>query len=176
MAGHITFITGGARSGKSRYAQQTACALSSNPLYVATARIADEDFEARVQRHRGDRPPEVWTSLEEDKFPSRLDLSGRTVVLDCTTLWLTNFCSDHQWQCEQAFEAWRTEADCLLSRPFHHLLIISNELGMGLHADTEIGRKFTDVAGWANQHLAARAHTAIMMVSGLPLYLKKTDP
>ena len=86
----MIFITGGARSGKSRYAQQLALEQSANPVYVATARIWDDEFRERIDRHRRDRD-ERWTSLEEEKFLSRLPLQGQTAVIDCVTLWITNF-------------------------------------------------------------------------------------
>ena len=86
----LVFITGGARSGKSRYAQTLALQHSGQPVYVATARIWDEDFRQRVDRHRQDRDAR-WTSMEEEKQLSKLPLQGRTVVIDCVTLWITNF-------------------------------------------------------------------------------------
>ncbi|HEY4337256.1 MAG TPA: bifunctional adenosylcobinamide kinase/adenosylcobinamide-phosphate guanylyltransferase, partial [Puia sp.] len=89
----MTFITGGARSGKSRYAQELALRRSGNPVYVATARIWDAEFGQRVDRHRRDRD-QRWTLLEEEKWLSRLPLAGKVAVIDCVTLWITNFFSD----------------------------------------------------------------------------------
>src|SRR5258707_13485636 len=90
----LTFITGGARSGKSRYAQELALQLSDEPVYVATSRKwDDEEFRQRVLRHQQERTL-CWTTLEEEKYLSRLELGGKVVVIDCITLWLTNFFID----------------------------------------------------------------------------------
>ena len=89
----IYYITGGTRSGKSSYAQKLALSLSDNPVYLATARKWDADFEQRIKRHQEDRD-ERWENIEEERHPSNLSLQGRVVVLDCVTLWLTNFFSD----------------------------------------------------------------------------------
>ena len=89
----IILITGGARSGKSTYAEKLALSLSPNPVYLATARIWDEEFRKRVIHHQERRGPE-WTNIEEDKELSRHSLSGRTVLIDCITLWCTNFFFD----------------------------------------------------------------------------------
>lgn len=88
----IILITGGERSGKSMYAEQLALRLSEQPVYMATARIWDEEFRQRVHIHRERRGPQ-WTNIEEEKYLSRHDLRGRTVLVDCVTLWTTNFFS-----------------------------------------------------------------------------------
>ena len=166
----LVFITGGARSGKSRYAQELALQHSGQPVYVATARIWDEDFRQRVDRHRQDRDAR-WTSLEEEKHLGRLPLQGRTAVIDCVTLWITNFFSDLRYDIDACFASCKAEIDALLEQDAH-LIVISNEIGMGLHPHTESGRKFTDLQGWVNQYLAARANEVILMISGLPLTVK----
>ena len=166
----LTFITGGARSGKSRYAQQLALSRSGNPVYVATARIWDAEFKQRVDRHREDRD-ERWTLLEEEKWISRLPLAGKVAVIDCITLWITNFFSDRKYDLDACLADCEQEIEGLL-RQDTGLIIISNEIGMGLHADTVSGRKFTDLQGWINQSLAAKADEVIFMVSGLPLKIK----
>lgn len=167
----IVFITGGARSGKSRFAQEMALRLSAEPVYLATARIWDEDFQERVNRHKAERGPE-WTNYEGYKDLQQLSLQGRVVVIDCVTLWLTNFYMDYEHDLEQSLQAFKQEISQLVTLDAT-FIIISNELGMGLHADTAMGRKFTDLQGWANQHVASLADEAIFMVSGLPLYLKR---
>ena len=86
----IILITGGQRSGKSQYAERLALSLSPNPVYVATAHIWDDEFRQRVEKHQERRGPE-WTNIEEEKFLSRHDLTGRVAVIDCITLWCTNF-------------------------------------------------------------------------------------
>lgn len=169
-AGTLIFITGGARSGKSRYAQELALQLSPSPVYVATARRWDDDFQQRIQRHQHDRD-ERWTSLEEEKFISRLDLTGKVAVIDCVTLWLTNFFVDTQYDIAQCLTACKQEIQQLLQQTGTYL-IISNEIGMGVHAETAIGRKFTDLQGWANQYIASVANKVVFMVSGIPMQIK----
>jgi adenosylcobinamide kinase/adenosylcobinamide-phosphate guanylyltransferase len=164
------FITGGARSGKSRYAQQLALQLSNNPVYLATARRWDDDFEKRIQRHRAERD-DRWTSIEEEKSISSLSLSGKVIVMDCVTLWLTNFFTDNNYDVESSLQQCQAEID-KLDTATNTFIIISNEIGMGTHAETEIGRKFTDLQGWMNQYIAEKAGKVVFMVSGIPVTLK----
>jgi adenosylcobinamide kinase/adenosylcobinamide-phosphate guanylyltransferase len=166
----LYYISGGQRSGKSRYAQDLALQLSPSPVYLATSRAWDDDHRQRIARHISDRD-ERWTTLEEEKYLSRLDLTGRTVVLDCVTLWLTNFFTDTSYDVAESLRQAKAEFDHLMQQDCT-LLVISNEIGMGLHASNEAGRKFTDLQGWLNQHIAQRADRAIFMVSGLPLNVK----
>ncbi len=166
----LYYISGGQRSGKSHYAQQLALQLSERPVYLATSRLWDDDHRQRIARHVADRDAR-WTTMEEEKYLSRLDLTGRTVVLDCVTLWLTNFFTDAQYEVAATLQQAKDEFDKLL-RQDCTLVVISNEIGMGLHAPTEAGRKFADLQGWLNQHIAQRADRAIFMVSGLPLVVK----
>jgi adenosylcobinamide kinase / adenosylcobinamide-phosphate guanylyltransferase len=170
MSKRMIFITGGARSGKSRYAQELALRHSSHPVYVATARVWDEDFRQRIRLHQQDRD-DRWRSLEEERYLSRLPLDGEVAVIDCVTLWITNFFSETRGDVNASLEACRQEIDELAKRNAM-LIIISNEIGMGLHADTEPGRKFTDLQGWVNQYIAAAAQEVIFMVSGIPLTIK----
>ena len=170
----IIFITGGARSGKSRYAQQLALELSQAPVYLATARHWDDDFEKRIQRHQSERD-ERWTSIEEEKYISKLPLNGKVVVMDCVTLWLTNFFTDTKYDIESSLQQCKDEINGL-DTVNNTFIIISNELGMGMHADTEIGRKFTDLQGWLNQYIAQKANKVIFMVSGIPMAIKAPNP
>jgi adenosylcobinamide kinase/adenosylcobinamide-phosphate guanylyltransferase len=167
----MIFITGGTRSGKSRYAQERAVLLSGEPVYVATARIWDEEFRLRVDRHRQDRD-DRWTLVEEEKYLGRLSLAGKTAVIDCVTLWINNFFSDLNYDAEASLAACRQEIDRLLEQEAR-LIIISNEIGMGMHAATDAGRRFTDLQGWVNQYLAGRADEVIFMISGIPFTVKQ---
>jgi adenosylcobinamide kinase/adenosylcobinamide-phosphate guanylyltransferase len=166
----IIFVTGGARSGKSRYAQELALQLSQQPVYVATARQWDAEFQQRIQRHQNDRD-ERWTSIEEEKHISQLDLQGKVAVIDCVTLWLTNFFIDNQYAIDQCLAECKQEIQNLQHQE-GTFIIISNEIGMGVHAETEIGRKFTDLQGWMNQYIAAEAKEVVFMVSGIPMKIK----
>ncbi len=164
------YISGGERSGKSSYAQQLAESLSDSPYYLATSRIWDDDFKDRVKRHVSDRD-ERWTTIEEEKNISAVVINNSTVVIDCVTLWLTNFFVDTDNDIEQCLTLAKEEI-VKLSQLQANIIIISNEIGMGLHAQTESGRKFTELQGWVNQFIAHKADKATFMVSGLPLTLK----
>lgn len=166
----IMLITGGQRSGKSRYAQDLALSLTPNPVYLATSRIWDEEFRQRVLRHQADRGPE-WTNMEEEKLLSRHDLTGRVVVIDCVTLWCTNFFFDNQGQVEASLEQIKREFDALV-RQDATFLFVTNELGLGGVPMDETQRKFTDLQGWVNQYIASKADKVVLMVSGIALKIK----
>ena len=166
----IYYISGGERSGKSSYAQKLAESLSETPIYLATSRIWDEDFKQRVDRHISDRD-ERWTTVEEEKWLSKVISEKQTVVIDCVTLWLTNFFVDTKYDIEKTLEIAKEEINKLVEIDAN-IIIISNEIGMGLHANSESGRKFTQLQGWTNQHIAKLADKATFMVSGLPLTSK----
>jgi len=166
----VYFITGGERSGKSRFAQQLALSLTNQPVYVATARKWDSDFEERIARHQQERDTR-WTNYEEEKHISCLPLHNRVAVIDCITLWLTNFYTDTQYDLAQSLQASQAELDALLSLPAD-LIIISNEIGMGVHAHTQTTRKFVELHGWINQHIATRADQVFLLVAGIPLKVK----
>ncbi len=166
----VYYISGGERSGKSRHAMELALGLSDNPVYLATSRKWDADFEQRVKRHQDERD-DRWENWEEEKSIGRLDISGRVVVLDCVTLWLTNYFFDLEQDVEACLEQAKQQLTSLFEQE-GTLIIISNEIGMGGHAESRIGRKFAELQGWTNQFIAQKADKAIFMVSGLPLQLK----
>jgi adenosylcobinamide kinase / adenosylcobinamide-phosphate guanylyltransferase len=164
------FIIGGQRSGKSRYAQILAEEKSGNPVYLATARVWDKDFERRVQRHRDDRGGQ-WVTIEEDKQLSKPDLNGKTVLLDCITLWLTNIFHDNGYRVDLSLSQAKEEWARFIVQDFR-LIVVSNELGMGIHPESESVRQFADLQGWMNQHIASQSDSVIMMVSGIPIKIK----
>ena len=166
----IHYITGGERSGKSGYAQRLALWLSNEPFYLATAKRWEDDFEQRVKRHIADRD-DRWTTIEEEKYIGNLDLDDKVVVNNWVTLWLTNWLIEEKNKVEKCLESCKRELDRFFNYKAE-LIIISNEIGMGVHAQTEIGRKFTELQGWINQFIAKRADRAVFMVSGLPMKLK----
>ena len=167
---HITFITGGQRSGKSSYAQKLAESQSENPIYLATARKWDRDFEKRIERHQNDRN-DKWQTIEEEKELGKLKLEGKIVVLDCITLWLTNIFHDFEFDVEISLDYAKNEWQQFVNQNFK-LIIVSNELGMGVHPEHEVARKFADLQGWMNQYIAKLADETFLMVSGLPLKVK----
>ncbi|WP_010521476.1 bifunctional adenosylcobinamide kinase/adenosylcobinamide-phosphate guanylyltransferase [Aquimarina agarivorans] len=166
----IHYISGGERSGKSNFAQQLALTFSQTPIYLATSRIWDSDHQKRINRHLADRD-ERWTSIEEEKQLVRVIEPKCTYVIDCVTLWLTNFFVDNKNDVDLALAEAKKEFNQLLTIDAN-IIIISNEIGMGIHAQTEVGRKFTELQGWMNQHIAKHADKATFMVSGLPMELK----
>ncbi len=167
---HIRLITGGARSGKSRFAQETAETESKNPVYLATARVWDEDFRCRIERHRKDRGPH-WINMEEEKRLSACEVEGQTVLLDCITLWLTNIYFDNHFDVDRSFEEATTEWDRFTEKEMN-LIVVSNELGMGVHPVEESARKFADLQGWMNQYIAKQAGEVYLMISGIPVKIK----
>lgn len=170
----IHLITGGERSGKSRYAQQQARELSNHPTYLATAvqLDSDPDFAQRIDRHRQERD-DRWTTVEEPLHLHRAFPPSGVVVVDCVTLWLNNWLSERQYDRDAAYTAARQEFDQMTTSTCS-LLIVTNEVGMGLHASTSVGRDFVELQGWINQYIAERAERVTLMVAGLPLVVKKS--
>ena len=168
--GSITLITGGQRSGKSSFAQRLALERSESPVYIATSRVWDDEHRRRIERHPADRGPQ-WTNIEEEKHPSVHDLGGRTVVVDCVTLWCTNFFFDLGGDTDRALAEAKAEFD-LLAAADADFIFVTNEIGLGGVSENALQRRFTDLQGWVNQYIAQRADAVYMMVSGLPLRIK----
>ncbi|MBG6062769.1 adenosylcobinamide kinase/adenosylcobinamide-phosphate guanylyltransferase [Flavobacterium sp. CG_9.1] len=167
----IHLITGGERSGKSSYAENLAKELSDKPMYVATARKWDAEFQKRIDRHQSDRD-ESWINIEKEKHLSEIDFMAKVAVVDCVTLWLTNFFVDTKNNVPLCLEQAKAEIDAIANQENAIIIIVTNEIGMGLHADTAIGRKFTALQGWMNQYIAQKADTVVLMVSGIPVKIK----
>lgn len=181
---HITLITGGQRSGKSSYAEQLVRSLSDHPIYMATAHIWDEEFRERVRMHQVRRGPE-WTNIEEEKTLSRHDVSGRVVLIDCCTLWATNYFTSASVSANGATD---DRAGSLpdvqrilteLKEEFDRFtqqdatfVFVTNEIGMGGTSANALQRRFTDLLGWFNQYVASKADEVVMMVSGIPVKIK----
>ena len=167
---HIVLVTGGQRSGKSKYAERLALSLAPNPVYLATARVWDDEFRQRVLRHQADRGPE-WTNIEEEKYLSHHNLNGRVVVIDCVTLWGTNFFFDNDSNVEKSLTELKEEFNRLTQQEAY-LIFVTNEIGLGGVSPDPVQRKFTDLQGWLNQHIASRADEVVLMVSGIPMKIK----
>ena len=166
----LILITGGQRSGKSNEAETMALSLSPNPVYLATAHIWDDEFRERVHKHQERRGPQ-WTNIEEEMELSRHDLSGRVVVIDCVTLWLTNFFFANDSDTNKSFELAKAEFD-KFTLPDATYIFVTNEIGSGGVSENNIQRKFTDLEGWMNQYIASKADEVILMVSGMPVKIK----
>lgn len=167
---HIILITGGQRSGKSEKAEEMALSMSNNPVYVATAKVWDDEFLLRVRRHQERRGPE-WNNIEEELFLSRHDLTGRVAVIDCVTLWLTNFFFFNGEDASRALEEAKKEFDAFTAADAT-FIFVTNEIGMGGVSENAMQRQFADLQGWMNQHIAEKADEVIMMVSGIAVKIK----
>ena len=166
MTQHL--ILGGARSGKSSYAEQCALNLSSTPVYIATATAEDKEMRARIARHQSDRA-KVWRLIEEplDLASAINNINDKSVVLvDCLSLWLSNCLHADIWQQH------KTEFLKQISSTQHDLILVSNEVGMGVVPMGELSRQFVDQAGWLHQALAEHCDAVTLIIAGLPQKLK----
>jgi adenosylcobinamide kinase/adenosylcobinamide-phosphate guanylyltransferase len=168
--GKITLVTGGQRSGKSSYAEKMALSLSEHPVYVATSRIWDEEHRRRIEIHKA-RRSEEWINIEEEKYLSRLALKGEVVLIDCVTLWATNFFFDSDANIEISLDELKTEFDVFTNQDAQ-FIFVTNEIGLGEMSQNQIQRKFADLLGWLNQHIASKADDICLMVCGIPLKIK----
>lgn len=161
----IIMVTGGQRSGKSMFAERMAKVLSDHPVYMATAHVEDGEFRERVRIHQARRGAE-WTTIEEERFLSRHTVKGRVVLVDCCTLWLTNFFSDASPLTEIEAEFDRLTAQDAT------FIFVTNEIGLGGTSVNEVQRRFTDMLGAFNQYVADRADEVYLLVSGIPMKIK----
>lgn len=175
----IILITGGQRSGKSSYAERLALELSPNPVYIATARVWDDEFRERVRRHQERRGPQ-WTNIEEERTLSRHDVTGRVVLVDCCTLWATNFFYANAMgkpegtlpDVDATLEEMKAEFDRFTSQDAT-FIFVTNEIGLGGTSTNAVQRRFTDLLGWLNQYIANKADEVVMMISGLNIKIKQ---
>jgi adenosylcobinamide kinase/adenosylcobinamide-phosphate guanylyltransferase len=167
--GSLTFLLGGARSGKSAEAERLVAALPAPWTYIATAQAFDAEMEGRIAQHRA-RRGEGWRTLE-----APLDLvralsespGGQPLLVDCLTLWLTNhMLADHDLEAECA------RLETILVAPKGLWFVVSNEVGLGIVPENALARRFRDTAGRLNQRVAALADHVILMVAGLPMKVK----
>ncbi|MBQ6917397.1 MAG: bifunctional adenosylcobinamide kinase/adenosylcobinamide-phosphate guanylyltransferase [Prevotella sp.] len=166
----IILITGGQRSGKSTKAEELALSLSTHPVYLATAHVWDEEFRERVRKHQERRGPE-WTNIEEEINLSNHDMTGRIVVIDCITLWLTNIFYQFDSEVDKVLESAKKEFDAFTQHDATYIFV-TNEIGLGGVSTNALQRKFTDLQGWMNQYVAQKADEVILMVSGIEVKVK----
>ena len=172
MAEEIILITGGARSGKSKYAEQRAAALGPRRLYVATAEAKDDEMAQRIAAHQK-RRGSAWRTVEE---PMRLAetlvaSNGRTdcALVDCLTLWLSNLIL----RGDESVEAKVENLVQTLPRLDFSVVLVTNEVGAGIVPDNPLARRFRDLAGWTNQRMALAANEVVFMVAGIPMFVNK---
>ncbi len=183
----IIFVTGGARSGKSHYAESVVKELGGNIGYIATAKVTDDDMAERVAHHRASRPKE-WPTFEQYKsFETLLGddgfMSCDTLILDCLTILITNnmFDFDVDYDSVPVKDVQKIEDQisdeivallAVVRNLEMNLVIVSNEVGLGVVPPYRLGNLFRDIAGRMNQMVAAEADEAYFIVSGLPMKLK----
>jgi len=173
MANKIYFITGGARSGKSAFAEKLALELAGRRAYIATAQALDEEMMAKIAKHRQDRG-KAWDTYEEPLAAAELlrKLSGRyeVALLDCLTLWLSNVMAHTDG--DGAVQS-RSEDLVKAIREFGGAcIVVSNEVGLGIVPDNPLARKFRDLAGMLNQKVAKAADEVYFTASGIPVKIK----
>jgi adenosylcobinamide kinase / adenosylcobinamide-phosphate guanylyltransferase len=171
------FVLGGARSGKSRYALDLAREIGGRAAVVATARAVDTDMAARIARHRSERPA-GWTTVEEPydvtATTRRAAASHELILLDCVTVWVANLIE--RGDDDATVLAAADDLAKLVRERLATFILVSNEVGEGVHPPTALGRRFGDLLGFVNQRLAAAADRVTLMVAGIPLTVKDTSP
>ena len=167
---HILFVIGGARSGKSRYAQARAEAMEGDLFYVATAEALDDEMAARIASHRADRGKR-WATIEAPlalaEVIARSSRPDTTLLVDCLTLWASNLMLHER---DIATETSRLVA--ALQAAAGRIILVTNEVGLGIVPDNALARRFRDTAGQINQSVAAVANEAMFLVAGLAMRVK----
>jgi len=166
----LTLVLGGARSGKSRYAESLIMALPPPWAYVATAEAGDAEMTERITAHRS-RRGSAWRTIEAPRDLNTALKSCETmpVLVDCLTLWLSNL-----MLAEADIEAEFARLDSTLAAVAAPVVVVTNEVGYGIVPDHPLGRRFRDLQGVLNQRIAARADRVVLVVAGLPLAVKGT--
>ncbi|HCW5140080.1 bifunctional adenosylcobinamide kinase/adenosylcobinamide-phosphate guanylyltransferase [Acinetobacter baumannii] len=168
----LQLILGGARSGKSRLAEQTAISMQLAVTYVATAQALDPEMQSRIAHHLNQRPA-LWSLVEEPLFLAKtlqkIDRPNQIILVDCLTLWLTNLLlledqNIQQFECEQLLK--------ILPTLESEVILVSNETGLGVVPLGEISRRFVDEAGRLHQALGQIANKVVFCVAGFPMILK----
>ncbi|MCY4149765.1 MAG: bifunctional adenosylcobinamide kinase/adenosylcobinamide-phosphate guanylyltransferase [Gammaproteobacteria bacterium] len=170
----IELIVGGARSGKSRYAEQCALESSDYPLYIATAEAGDREMAERIDQHQR-RRGEQWRLVEEPLYLSQILgklKNNESAVVDCLTLWLSN------WLCREDRQGWNNERERFLAGLKliqGSLWLVSNETGMGVIPTGSLAREFVDESGKLQQDIAQQADTVTQMLCGIPNRIKTSN-
>jgi adenosylcobinamide kinase / adenosylcobinamide-phosphate guanylyltransferase len=175
VSSRTVLVLGGVRAGKSAFAVARARALGGRVVFVATAEAGDEEMAARIARHRADRPSD-WRTVEAPvALPSTLtalDGEADVVVVDCLNLWVANLLVKRPELSDTDLLAETAHLEAVAARPRFTLILVSNEVGWGIHPETALGRRFRDALGVVNQAAARAADEVVLMVAGCPLVMK----
>lgn len=182
MKGKLIMILGGARSGKSKFAERVAASLAGPVTYIATAAALDSEMQERIRLHKASRPKD-WETVEEQKNVLEVIRAGRAgsvFLLDCLTLWLTNLLLDESLPQQGATKTEKAayileQAEKIATAGASggvHLVVVANEVGMGIVPEGTLGRTFRDLAGQVNQIFAGKAERVYWVMAGLPWELK----
>lgn len=172
----MILITGGQRSGKSNYAERLALSLSEHPMYIATARVWDDEMRRRVSKHQERRGP-CWQTIEQDLDLWHIDIGGGVALIDCVTNWCTNRYLD---MCgpdgalpdvDDVYKELTADFDRFTAQD-GTFIFVTNEIGSGGISDNAMMRQFTDLQGWINQYIASKSDEVVLMVSGIPVNIK----
>jgi adenosylcobinamide kinase/adenosylcobinamide-phosphate guanylyltransferase len=169
-------VLGGVRAGKSAYALARAAELGERVVFVATAEARDAEMAARITRHRAGRPPgwdTVEAPLELAVALGQLEGKADVVVVDCLNLWVANLLGRHADLSDEALLAEAGRVAAWTARRPASVVLVSNEVGCGVHPETALGRRFRDALGLVNQAMARAADEVVLLVAGCPLWLKR---
>ena len=168
----IHLVTGGQRSGKSKFAENLILSQTEHPVYLATSRVWDENHHSRIEAHK-QRRGKQWTNIEEEKYLSKHDFNGRVVLLDCITLWINNFFFDNEEDDAKSLNQVKEELEKLFAQDCDWI-IVTNELGLGGHPGNKMAMRFNDLQGTVNQYIAEKADIVTLVISGIPVEIKNT--
>lgn len=175
--GEHTLILGGAKSGKTSLALRLAEAAGPRPVYLATAQARDPEMALRIARHRAERGP-AWSTVEEPleltEALAQADGPGAVILVDCLTLWLSNLLGEGLE--DAAVEAKARELTASLAGLDAPVILVANEVGLGIVPENALARRFRDLAGRLHQDLAAVCGRVVLVAAGLPLTLKGQLP
>lgn len=183
-SGKLVLFLGGARSGKSECAENFASKLSDQVIYIATAAELDLEMVRRIKRHR-ERRPATWQTVEETtnliEVIEEYGAKSEVILLDCLTLWISNLLIDESrsskgisWPEKESYILAKVEQLAQLAKQVAaHVIVVANEVSLGVIPDNRLGRSFRDVAGYANQLIARQADEVYLTIAGLPIELKE---
>ncbi|EPG73710.1 putative bifunctional adenosylcobalamin biosynthesis protein CobU [Leptospira fainei serovar Hurstbridge str. BUT 6] len=181
----ISFITGGCRSGKSRFALENSNALTGSKIFVATCPKIDDEMDQRIQKHREERKDQNWETIEEplelyNVFRNLSSKESKVVLVDCLSLWINNLLFKYQNENRVLDESLIREATVKFLNAARSsfpgkVIFVSNEIGLGVVPESPLIRIYRDLLGTCNQIVAAEADEVFLLISGIPIKLKQVE-